>query len=116
MSFYTAMKASLRTHGAVFGAGCSWTAPDNVPRAALTVGLLNSQQRATYGGRLGDVHLSVSMTVELWTAAAAAIGDIIAVTSPDIAEQRVRIADVETPGNGSIVLVCGPTGINTPHR
>lgn len=120
MSFHRAFKHSLGTAGRVFGAGCSWTFAGTT-RAALTVGSLTAQQRAILGGRLGDVHLSVSMTAELWAAAQAQTpvgadsGQRITVTGPDLAPTEVRIADVEIPGNGSVVLICGPVGIATPR-
>ncbi len=120
MSFRRAFQRSLVTAGKIFGEGCVWKFAD-VPRAAITIGMLSAQQRAMYGGRFIDAHLSVSVTAELWAAALTDGADedggsVLRVSGPDLPETEVRIGTVERPGNGSVVLICGPAGISTPRR
>lgn len=118
MSFHSAFRRSLRVAARTFGEDCWWT-HEGVQRAAITVGGLTAQQRSMLGGRFGDATIAVSMTAELWHEAradGAESGSLLTVSGPDLPPTEVRIMDVVTPGNGSIVLACGPAGISTPRR
>ncbi len=115
MSFHRAFRQSLRTAEAHFGEGCSWLF-EGIARTAISVGSLTAQQRATYGGRFHDAHLTLSVRVEAWNESLASAGSLLTISAPDLPAETVRVAEVERPGNGCVVLICGPEGIETPRR
>lgn len=107
--FMTAWNPSLDEGERVMGARFLFA---GTPYPAISVEPVTFEQRATPGGRFN----SANVTVLVRRAIAAAGGFAVVGKILTVRDQNVRVQEVDDDGDDSLLLICGPAGVEMPGR
>lgn len=79
---------------------------------AVSIEPVTFEQRSTPGGKFSNATVTV-MVRKIFSDAAgmAVIGQILMVRG-----QRVRVQEFDDDGDNSVLLICGPAGVEMPNR
>lgn len=63
------------------------------------------------GGRYVDVSTTITIRKQTATLSAVKKGSVITARG-----ERLRVSEIDTDGDDTLTLLCGPAGIETPRR
>lgn len=106
--FFKAFNQSLKTAGKVMGE--EWIfAGTTYP--AIAIDSLERGTNVMKGGRLLDVHVSITISAALFASTGVQEGSKVQARG-----ERLRVVSVTNDGDAARELVCGPEGFTTPGR
>lgn len=106
--FMRAWNKSLPVAAKVMGE--EWTF-DGVTQGAIAIDALEKGTSVMKGGRLVDVHVSITIPEAQFRSTGVKEGSKVQARG-----ERLRVVSVTNDGDAARELVCGPEGFETPHR